>query len=259
MVTPPKGDFASLPLNADATRVGEAWDPAKDIAAGEQCKAFGAIGLMRMPVRLRVSWQDDNTLKMEADNGTQTRLFHFNPANGPVLTAPANEAPSWQGYSVAHWETQPEGSGVAGGGGGRGGGAPALSGSLKVVTTHLRPGYHRRNGAPYSGDAVYTEFFDRTNEPNGDSWLILTSLVDDPMYLNGQLENSSHYKREPNDAKFSPRPCEVTEPVDGVRPPGAAPVGRAGGAAAPPAAPAGRGAPAPAGRGAPAPVRGRGN
>ncbi|MBI4265313.1 MAG: hypothetical protein HY657_13125, partial [Acidobacteria bacterium] len=117
MLTPPKGDFASLPLNAEGQRVGNEWDPARDIAAGDQCKAFGAIGLMRMPTRLRISWQDDTTLKIEADNGTQTRLFHFRSAGGPVLTAPAGEAPSWQGDSVAHWETQAEGSGVAGGGG----------------------------------------------------------------------------------------------------------------------------------------------
>ena len=244
MLTPPRGDFASMNLNAEGTRVGNEWDPQRDIAAGEQCRAYGAIGLMRMPTRLRISWQDDTTLKVEADAGTQTRLFRFRAPGGPVVTAPSGEAPSWQGFSVAAWETQAEGSGVAGGGGGgggRGGGAtaPPLSGSLKVVTTNLRPGYHRRNGAPYSGNAVYTEFFDRTNYANGDSWLIVTSIVDDPQYLNGPFMNSTQFKREPNDSKFSPRPCEVTEPVDGER---TAPT-RGGGAGrgGAPAAPAGRG------------------
>jgi hypothetical protein len=224
MVTPPKGDFASLPLNAEGTRVGNMWDPQADIRAGEQCRAYGAIGLMRMPTRLRVSWQDDWTLKMEADNGEQVRLFNFVPvgqsAVADAMTRGTRGAASWQGYSVAAWETQAEGSGVAGGGGGRGGrgGAPALSGSLKVVTTNLKAGYHRRNGAPYSANAVYTEFFDITSEPNGDTWLILTTLVDDPMYLNGQMENSSQYKKEPDASKWMPRPCEVTQPVVGTRP-----------------------------------------
>src|SRR6478736_6684585 len=59
MVTPPKGDFASVPLNPEGRRVGNAWDRAKDIAAGEQCKVFGAPGLMRMPTRLRISWEND--------------------------------------------------------------------------------------------------------------------------------------------------------------------------------------------------------
>ena len=204
MVTPPKGDFASLPLNPEGTRVGNLWDPAKDVSAGDQCKAYGAPGLMRLPTRLRISWENDTTLKVESDAGTQVRRFHFG-------NAPAGEA-SLQGSSVARWETQQEGSGVApggGGGGGRGGGAPPLSGALKVVTTNLRPGYLRRNGAPYSEKTVYTEYFDRAPGPNKESWLILTSIVDDPTYLNQPYMNSTQFKLEPDASKFSPRPCEV--------------------------------------------------
>jgi hypothetical protein len=77
----------------------------------------------------------------------------------------------------------------------------------------MKPGYLRRNGVPYSGDAVLTEFFDRTSEPNGDSWLILTSVVDDPAYLNLPFVLTTQFKREPDGSKFSPRPCEVTQPV----------------------------------------------
>src|SRR4051794_39039742 len=71
--TPPKGDYESVPMNAAAKKIADAWDPAKDEAAGEQCKAYGAAGLMRMPTRLHITWQDDNTIKVEADAGTQTR------------------------------------------------------------------------------------------------------------------------------------------------------------------------------------------
>jgi hypothetical protein len=206
MVTPPKGDFASLPLNAEGTKVGNAWDMDKDIAAGEQCKPFGAAGIMRMPVRLHVTWQDDNNLKMEIDNGNQVRTFHFD------RNAPAPAQADWQGHSVAEWETMPQGQGVPAAGGGRGGG-PALSGSLKVVTTKMRAGYLRRNGAPYSANAVLTEFYDVTKEPNGDSWLILTSVLDDPTYLNQPLMLTTHYKKEADGSKFSPRPCTMTAPV----------------------------------------------
>src|SRR5262245_30458391 len=79
MVTPLKGDFTALPLNQAARTIANAWDPAKDEAAGEQCKAYGAAGLMRIPTRLHFTWQDDQTLKMEADAGTQTRIFNFGP------------------------------------------------------------------------------------------------------------------------------------------------------------------------------------
>jgi hypothetical protein len=215
MVTPPRGDAASVPINDAGQKAANAWDPQKDISAGEQCKAFGAGGIMRMPIRLRVSWQDDTTLKLETDNGQQVRLFRFG------ATPASRGEPQWQGNSTASWETVAEGQGIApagGGGGGRGGGAnPAvqLSGSLKVVTTNMRPGYLRRNGVPYSGAAVLTEFFDRTNESNGDSWLIVTSTLDDPAYLSQPFMTSTHFKREPDGSKWNPRPCEVTRPVEG--------------------------------------------
>ena len=208
MVTPPKGDTASLPLNQAGTAAAENWDYQKDIAAGDQCKPFGAGGIMHMPVRLHITWQDANTLKMDIDNGTQTRLFHFDRGAQP----PAQ--PDWQGFSVANWETMAEGQGQAGGGG-RGGNAP-LSGGLKVVTTRMKSGYMRRNGVPYSANATLTEYYDTTREPNGDQWLVLTSSLDDPMYLNLPYFATRHYKKEADGTKFQPRPCEMTPPVDGT-------------------------------------------
>src|SRR5580765_9063262 len=99
MVTPARGDFASIPFNAEGRRIGLTWDPAKDEAAGEQCRAYGAAGIMRRPGRLRISWQDDSTLKVETDAGMQTRLLHFGSWK------PAKDAkPTWQGDSVAEWE-----------------------------------------------------------------------------------------------------------------------------------------------------------
>ncbi|MDO8632695.1 MAG: hypothetical protein Q7R41_19605, partial [Phycisphaerales bacterium] len=120
MLTPPKGNVDYLPVTAEARRVTNAWDPAKDAAAGEQCKAYGAGGIMRLPARLHVTWDDDNTIKMDIDAGTQTRRFFFE--NTPQLATvhpPAAEA-SWQGYSLARWEFP---------GAGRGGQAPARVGA----------------------------------------------------------------------------------------------------------------------------------
>ena len=64
MVTPSRGDFPSIPLNLAAQKIAETWDPGKDEAAGEQCKAYGAPGLMRGPTRLHITWLDDDTLKL---------------------------------------------------------------------------------------------------------------------------------------------------------------------------------------------------
>jgi hypothetical protein len=162
---------------------------------------------MRMPVRLRITWQDDRTLRMEIDNGNQVRLFHFDKK------VPAPAQPDWQGFSVAAWETVGQGEGIAPAANGnrRGGPGPnSLSGSLRSVTTNMKPGYLRRNGIPYSGDAVLTEFLDRTTGPNNETWLVLTSSLDEPKYLTMPLLLTTHYKKEPDGSKFSPRPCEAT-------------------------------------------------
>jgi hypothetical protein len=195
MRTPPKGDYASVPMTPAATKVADAWDPARDTAAGEQCRAYGAAAIMRVPGRVRISWDGDTTLKVETEAGTQTRLFNFRPA--------AAGAPSWQGTSVANW--QPAG----GGGGRRGGGAPPRGGSLRVITTNLRPGYLRKNGIPSSANARVTEHYNRTNEPNGDAWLIVTTIVEDPEYLNNRWVTSSHFKKVPDGSAWTPTPCSA--------------------------------------------------
>jgi hypothetical protein len=199
MMTPPKGDYASVPLNAEGRKTGDAWDPAKDEAAGQQCKAYGAAGLMRLPTRLHITWAGDKTLKVEADAGTQTRLLHFDESKWQ------GGEPQWQGDSVASWQKQAQQRGFVPP---LGGVAPGKGGALKVVTTHMRPGYLRKNGVPYGGNAVLTEFFDRI-ELDGTSYLILTTIVDDPQYLNDTFITSEQFKREPDGSKWNPAPCKA--------------------------------------------------
>ena len=50
-------------------------------------------------------------------------------------------------------------------------------GSLKVVTTRMRPGYLRKNGVPYGGNAVMTEYFESHAVPNGDRLLVVTTVI----------------------------------------------------------------------------------
>jgi hypothetical protein len=218
MVTPAKGDYASVPLTVEGKRVADTWDPAADEAKGEQCRAYGAPGLMRGPTRLHITWQDDSTLKVETDYGTQTRLMHFGarpPAGGP---------PTLQGFSVAEWvmpagrggqaqgagaPPAPPGAGQAGAGGRSEGPPPRRFGSIKSVTTRLRPGYLRKNGVPYSANAVFTEYWDVHQEKNGDQILVLTNVVDDSIYLQTPWITSLHFKKEPSGQKWDPTPCSA--------------------------------------------------
>jgi hypothetical protein len=200
MVTPLKGDAASVPTNAEGRKVIDAWDPAKDEAAGLQCKAYGAPAIMRVPGRLHITWQDDTSLKIETDAGQQTRVLHFDGQ------PPGGATPSWQGYSSAKWEGAlprvvppiPFGLSTALG---------ARSRSLEVVTTQLRPGYLRKNGVPYSDKTVLKEYYDLFSEPNADTWLMVTTVVEDPTYLALPFVTTSHFKKIPDGSGWDPEPC----------------------------------------------------
>jgi hypothetical protein len=195
MITPPKGDYPSIPLNDEAKKLANAWDPSADTAAGEQCRSYGAGNIMRTPGRVRISWENDTTLKVETEAGTQTRRFVF----GRPGAEPRTER-TWQGNSAAVWQPA---------GGARRGGGPARGGSLRVVTTGMRAGYLQKNGVPISENAVVTEYFNRTSEPNGDQWLVVTTVVEDPRYLNTRHARSSHFKKA-SDETFTPTACEAS-------------------------------------------------
>jgi len=195
MVTPKKGVYDSLMLNAEGRRVADGWDPAKDEAAGEQCRAYGAANIMRVPGRLHITWQDDNTLKIETDAGTQTRLLRFADPSTGSGQAPSTGEPSWQGYSAALWERAP----------GRG----TQGGNLKVVTTNLKAGYVRKNGAPYSAKTTVTEYFDRNAMPNGDVWFTVTTKVEDPVYARGQYLTTTDFKKLPDASGWNPAACSA--------------------------------------------------
>ncbi len=198
----------NIPYNLKGAKLAMAWDPAKDEADGNQCKAFGAMGIMRLPERLHVSWQDDNTLKLEFDFGKQTRLFHFVPeppqaqpggrfVSDKLMPQAPSGPPSLQGFSVAAWHAM-------------GGTRPdwPKGGNLEVVTNNLQPGYYWRNGMPYSGNAILTEHF-RTFDIKGDQWFVFSQLVEDPAYLTQPYMIEYQFKKQANAEGWNPTPCSV--------------------------------------------------
>jgi hypothetical protein len=223
MVVPDKSDYVITPLNAEGRKVADAWDPAKDKADGNECKGYGAAAILQVPGRLHIYWQDDNTLRIDTDSGTQTRLLHFGGS------APANAAPEWQGYSVASWDGMRPDSQRAGGGGpvqnANAGGAQgavgantarevggAIPGYLKVVTTQMRPGYLRKNGVPYGANATMEEYFDRFSDPySKETWLVVTTVVTDPQYLTEPSITHAHFKKIPDASGWDPTPCRADE------------------------------------------------
>lgn len=223
MMTPAKGDYASLPLSDAGRKAADSWDFQASQTPENACKPFGVGNIMRMPGRLRISWQGPATLKLEFDAGTQTRLLNFVAGRTPA-------EPTWQGQSTAAWEIAGQSIDVdrngipiapaAGGrgrgnrGGGAGGNAAPRGGALRVTTTNFKPGFLRKNGVPYSDKASIVEYFDRISYPNGDQVLLVRTVVEDPQYLQGPFITSTHFKREPSDAKWKATPCAIDPPVE---------------------------------------------
>jgi hypothetical protein len=202
MVPPVKGDYTTIAqvMTAEARRVADSWQPSME----GRCEAYGVGGVMRLPGRLRISWQDDVTLKIETDAGAQTRLLHFS-APGAAPGGPR----SLQGYSVAEWQ---RGGGqqdaFLGRGVGPGGGAQRWGG-LTVTTTNVLAAWLRPNGVPYGERATITEHFTRFTHPVAGDWFVVTTVVEDPQYLTQPFITSTNFKKEPNDAGFKQVPCKT--------------------------------------------------
>jgi len=231
MMTPPKGDYVQVPLNAAARKIADQFDPAQYGGANYQtsgiidCRAYGGAGLMHMPMRVRISWDSPDVLKIETDWGEQTRLIHFTPGRpyGDMEQAlrrgdvGSHGPASMQGYSVAAWE-QPyrlNASGFQRGPvPGRGGlGQSQINvvqpgGDLAVVTTDLTPGWLRRNGVPYSSRTRVVEHYQTFQDPTGKEWINVTTEVIDPEYLNTPFLTTADFQKEPDGSKWAPHPCK---------------------------------------------------
>jgi hypothetical protein len=186
MVTPSPGDYQGVPMTPAARAIADSWDPAKEEASNEPCKAFGAPAILRVPGRLHITWQDDQTLRLETDAGKQTRLYHFGDWKAPAGPH------TLQGDSNARWELQR--------------GTPR-NGSLRVSIVNLKAGYLRKNGVPYSDNATVVEYFDAVKGSDGSTLLVVTSVVTDPEYLFEPFIVSTHFRKQMDASGWSPKEC----------------------------------------------------
>jgi hypothetical protein len=201
MVTPAPGDYQSVPMTQAAVKIADAWDPAKDEAAGELCKSYGAPAILRVPEHLHITWQDDHTLHMDTDSGKQTRVFHFGDWKAPEGPA------TLQGDSVAEWQMQRTSGPPLGP-------APkpakdSLSGSLKVSTSHFKAGFLRKNGVPYSENASIVEYYDLVRLPGGNPLMVVTVVTTDPLFLREPFIVSSHFRKQADDTGWKPTECSA--------------------------------------------------
>lgn len=203
MVVPGPGDYDEIPLTLAGKQLADQFNAAKEDAAGNACKAYGAPVILWSPTRLHISWTDDNTLRVDTDAGMQTRLLKFKPSDEDK-----SAAPSLQGLSTAQWVIHgagPPGARRAG---------PAAPGPhygyIKAVTTKLTPGYLRKNGVPYGGNTTsMREYWEQHAAPGGAQWLIVTTYLTDPTYLLDPYVFSPTFRKEADGSKWNPQPCSL--------------------------------------------------
>ena len=204
MVVPGKGDYDEIPLSLAGKRLADTFDASAEEAKGQACKAYGAPVLMWLPGHLHISWADDNTLRVDTDAGMQTRLLHFKPA-----AADAAQPPSLQGLTTAHWVIHGAGGFARRRAAAAGPPAPRY-GYIKATTDHLLPGYLRKNGVPYGGKSTHmTEYWEQHTAPDGAQWLIITTMLTDPVYLADPYVFSPTFRKQPDGSKWHPTPCSL--------------------------------------------------
>src|SRR5437773_1634215 len=136
------------------------------------------------------------------DTEDRNRHRHTDPpASFGAAETPAGQR-TWPGQSVAEWQ-------LPGGGRGRGGqrGQPG-TGTLKVTTTQMRPGYIHKNGVPFSENAVLTEYFNVVSD-RGLTYLADTLMLDDPRYLTQSFVRSAQFKKQADATGWEPSPCSA--------------------------------------------------
>src|SRR5947207_3531369 len=194
---PEIGDYLGLPINDAARLRGDSWDASLLTLPEHQCKPHPADYSPRGPANLRL-WK-------EVDNATQQVIaFHTHISwQAPERTIwmdgrphpPDYAAHTWQGFSTGKWEGD----------------------TLTVTTTHIKQGWHRRNGLPSSDQITLTEHFIRHG-----NYLTHVSVVNDPIFLAEPLIKSQNFVLNDTASGNWLWPCEYVEEI-AERPAGAVP------------------------------------
>jgi hypothetical protein len=179
---PAKGDYAGLPINAEARRVADAWDPGEQLDDENQCRSHTAVYMMRSPFKFEII-HSDNMLVLTSESFEQVRTVYLDGREHHPKESPKTR----MGDSIGWWEGD----------------------TLVVETTNMERGYIERNGVPHSEDAVLTEYFTRQSGSFGDL-LTIVQVVEDPQYLSQALVRSISFRRVP-EGKLEPYPCTVLD------------------------------------------------
>ena len=166
------GDYTGIPLTDAARQWAESWDAARLSMPEQQCRVHVAHYITRGPHIVRI-WeekdprtQDVIAIKHYISTYEQTRTIWMDGRSHPPEYAPH----TWMGFSTGRWDGD----------------------RLIVETTHIKQGWHRRNGVPASDRTTLTEHFIRHG-----GRLTHIAVIHDPVYLTEPFVKSQHFALNP--------------------------------------------------------------
>jgi hypothetical protein len=184
-------DFGGLPINDAARQWALSWDPVRLSLPEHQCQVHTVAYIHRGPHRFRL-WEERDpqtqnvvALRMYISTYEQNRTIWMDGRAHP----PEYAAHTWMGFSTGKWEGN----------------------ILTVNTTHIKQGWHRRNGVPSSDLITLTEHFIRHGEH-----LTHVTVVTDPVYLAEPMIKSQDFLLNSNPEGNWLWPCEYVDELPGI-------------------------------------------
>ena len=186
---PEVGDYIALPINAAARARAQAWSASLLTLPEHQCKPHPAGYGYRGPSNLRIQQDVDfDTQRVRRITIYIQWMQQFREVWMDGRARPSDHAPhTWQGFSTGTWEGD----------------------RLVVRTTHLKAGWVRRNGIPYSDRATFTDTWQRHG-----NFLTHVSMLEDPVYLTEPFVRTTNWVFAP-EQRIEAYPCDIVTEVVG--------------------------------------------
>ena len=184
---PELGDYLGLPLTDAARARADTWSASLLTLPEHQCKphpvAYGYRGPSNMRLQQEIDPFTQRVQKITVHLAwmEQHRDIWMDGRPHPPTAAPH----TWQGFSTGRWDGD----------------------TLVVTTTHMKAGWLRRNGVPYSDRSRFTERWSRHG-----SVISHVAILEDPLNLTEPFVRTTDWSLDPTQT-IEAYPCLIVDEI----------------------------------------------